>query len=86
MSEEEIIELIKTKVGAKILKLYEQEKEQNTILKEIVNKNHETMIDKRYVELNFISKDKIKEIVEKSYNDIDYFKRDIINDIEKLIN
>lgn len=32
-----------------------------------------------------ISKDKVREIVEKSYNDIDYFKRDIIKDLEELL-
>ena len=38
---------------------------ENETLKEIVNKNHETMLDKRYVEMNFVSKDKIKETKEK---------------------
>lgn len=35
--------------------------------------------------LFFVSKDKIKEIVEKSYNDIDYFNRDMRKDFEDLL-
>ena len=46
-------------------------------------KDHTEVIEN--LKKDSISKNKIREIVEKSYNDIDYFNRDIRHDLEDLL-
>lgn len=50
---------------------------------EELQKENEELKEK--IKKDSISKNKIREIVEKSYNDIDYFNRDIRHDLEDLL-
>ena len=45
----------------RIIEIEEEQEKEIEILKAIINKEHENNLDKRYVELKFISKDKIRE-------------------------
>ena len=56
---------------------------ENEELKRIINKEHELNLDKRYVKLNFVSKDKIKDLL-KEYEDSGYYETEkVLKDLLK---
>lgn len=62
------------------------EKQQKEIdKKDKVNKNHETMLDKRYVEMYFISKDKIKDKIKWYKDALENYECEGIEDIYRAI-
>ena len=67
------------KVIDKLIKENEELKEQRDNAIKLRNE----LIEEQ--KITCISKDKIREIVEKSYNDIDYFNRDIRHDLRELL-
>ena len=60
--------------------------EENELMKKELNKCSEHILPCMFeTSKDYVSKDKIRDIVEKSYNDIDYYKRDIMVDLEELL-
>lgn len=64
LSKDDIVEYISI-----LFDLIDKQQKETEILKAIINKEHENNLDKRYVELKFISKDKIMEIAKEYIED-----------------
>lgn len=76
-----------------LLDLYKQEKEKNKVI-ELFRKDMSSVVEivcmrkedfERNYESDYISKDKIREVIEKSHNVIPYSNLDIIKDLEELL-